>query len=450
MSIAWPYMRDLAADSERQGFELTLIAELNLNDIKGHRAPSLDCWTLAPAVAAVTERLELMLAVRPNYHSPSLTAKALSTLDTIAPGRISLNVVSSWWKDEAAQYGAPFDVHDARYARTQEWLDVVSRLLREDTVTHPGPLYQLDAAVLEPKPSRRPARLHGRRVAEGQGGHRRPGRCVCHARRCAGRYRGQGSGPDARREQAGRPPLEFGVSGYVICRDTEAAARAELDRILDVRASPEAYASYQDFVEGSQLESRVSLEEYSVSNRGLRSGLIGTPEQIIERLRAYEQAGVGLMLLQFSPQHEEMARFGAEVISRYPGLGGRLAPLSGAGPEAGARVPGRVTSAFLAVLQLFREQPVELTRTARLRGPARRQWPGEPLLDQAVQQPPGRARGHLEQPPGRVRVHDQCGGRLGQLPGQPRQRVQGPDPAGCPRARLARCRDQRVSLPARS
>ncbi|MGH7126426.1 MAG: LLM class flavin-dependent oxidoreductase, partial [Stellaceae bacterium] len=110
MSIAWPYIRDLAVESEQHGFELSLIAELNLNDIKGHRAPSLDCWALAPAVAAVTTNLELMLAVRPNYHSPALTAKALSTLDVIAPGRISLNVVSSWWKDEASQYGAPFDV----------------------------------------------------------------------------------------------------------------------------------------------------------------------------------------------------------------------------------------------------------------------------------------------------------------------------------------------------
>ena len=107
MSIEWPYVRSLAVESEQHGFELSLIAELNLNDIKGHRAPSLDCWTLAPAVAAVTRKLELMLAVRPNYHSPSLTAKSLSTLDTIAPGRVSLNVVSSWWKDEAAQYGAP-------------------------------------------------------------------------------------------------------------------------------------------------------------------------------------------------------------------------------------------------------------------------------------------------------------------------------------------------------
>ena len=153
MSIDWPYVRALAVESEAAGFDLSLIAELNLNDIKGHRAPSLDCWTLAPAVAAVTERLELMLALRPNYHSPSLTAKALSTFDSIAPGRISLNVVSSWWKDEASQYGAPFDVHDARYERTQEWLTVLHRLLTEDTVTHAGPLYDLQGCVMEPKPS---------------------------------------------------------------------------------------------------------------------------------------------------------------------------------------------------------------------------------------------------------------------------------------------------------
>jgi FMNH2-dependent dimethyl sulfone monooxygenase len=317
MSIAWPYLRDLAIESEQHGFDLSLIAELNLNDIKGHHAPSLDCWTLAPAVAAVTERLELMLAVRPNYHSPALTAKALSTLDTIAPGRLSLNVVSSWWKDEAAQYGAPFDVHDARYARTQEWLDVLGRLLREDTVTHEGPLYHLAGTVLEPKPARLPAVY--------MGGESPKAKEVIAQQ--ADAYVMHGDSPEviaakvadltARRAAADRPPLAFGVSGYVICRDTQAEAQAELGRILDVRSSAEAYASYQDFVDGSQLESRISVEEYSVSNRGLRSGLIGTPDQIIDRLRAYEQAGVGLMLLQFSPQREEMARFGRDVIRGY-------------------------------------------------------------------------------------------------------------------------------------
>lgn len=317
MSIAWPYLRDLAVDSERHGFDLTLIAELNLNDIKGHRAPALDAWTLAPAVAAVTSTVELMLAVRPNYHSPALTAKAISTLDTIAPGRISLNVVSSWWKDEAAQYGAPFDVHDARYARTEEWLGVLRRLLREETVTHHGDLYQFEGAVLEPKPARLPTVY--------MGGESPKAKEIISTYGDA--YVMHGDPPDviaakvadlnARRAAAGHAPMSFGVSGYVICRDTEAEAQAELDRILDVHASPQAYASYRDFVEGSHLESEVSLREYSVSNRGLRAGLVGTPDQIIERIRAYENAGVDLLLLQFSPQHQEMARFGRDVIKQY-------------------------------------------------------------------------------------------------------------------------------------
>jgi dimethylsulfone monooxygenase len=317
MPVAWPYVRDLVVESEQHGFDLSLIAELNLNDIKGHRAPSLDCWTLAPAVAAVTSTLELMLAVRPNYHSPALTAKALSTLDVIAPGRISLNVVSSWWKDEASQYGAPFDVHDARYARTEEWLEVIGRLLTEETVTHAGALYQLDGTVLEPKPSRPPVVY--------MGGESPKAKQVIAAQSDA--YVMHGDAPEviaakvadlsALREQAGRPPLQFGVSGFVICRETEAEVKAELDRILNVRSSPEAYASYQDFIAGSQLESQVSLEEYSVSNRGLRSGLIGTPDLIKERIKAYADAGADLLLLQFSPQREEMARFGADVITPY-------------------------------------------------------------------------------------------------------------------------------------
>src|ERR1700722_16281957 len=216
MPVAWPYVRDLAAASEQDGFDLTLIAELSLNDIKGPREPSLDCWTLAPAVAAVTSTLELMLAVRPNYHAPALTAKALSTLDLIAPGRISLNVVSSWWKDEAAQYGAPFDVHDARYARTQEWLEVVGRLLREDNVSHDGDLYQLEGAILEPKPSRLPPVY--------MGGESPKAKEIISAQSAP--YVMPGGAPEViaakvparagRRAAAGGPRLTFGVSGYVI------------------------------------------------------------------------------------------------------------------------------------------------------------------------------------------------------------------------------------------
>jgi dimethylsulfone monooxygenase len=317
MPVSWPYLRELAVDSERHGFDLSLVAELNLNDIKGHRAPAADAWTLGAALAGATSTLELMLAVRPNYHAPSLTAKALSTLDLIAPGRVSLNVVSSWWADEAKQYGMPFDVHDARYQRSEEWLTVVRRLLSEPTVDHHGGLYDLDGAILEPKPAK---------AVDVYMGGESP-RALQVIAEHGDAYVMHGDSPEViadrvrriseLRAAAGRPPLRFGLSGFVIVRDTPAQAQAELDRVLDVRSSPEAYASYQDFVKGSQLEAELSRREYSVSNRGLRAGLVGTAEQVADRIRAYEQAGVDLMLLQFSPQAEEMARFGAQVIPGF-------------------------------------------------------------------------------------------------------------------------------------
>jgi FMNH2-dependent dimethyl sulfone monooxygenase len=56
------------------------------------------------------------------------------------------------------------------------------------------------------------------------------------------------------------------------------------------------------------------LKDYSVSNRGLRSGFVGTPEQVSERMEEFAAVGVDLVLLQSSPQAEEMERFAAQVI----------------------------------------------------------------------------------------------------------------------------------------
>ena len=144
----------MAQRSEQIGFDITLIAELFLNDIKGIDAPSLDAWSTAAALAAVTERLELMVAVRPSFHPPAILAKQAATIDRISNGRLSLNVVSAWWKDEARRYGAAFDAHDDRYARTREWLDVVDGAWKRPSFDYEGQYYQVEDLVLEPKPVR--------------------------------------------------------------------------------------------------------------------------------------------------------------------------------------------------------------------------------------------------------------------------------------------------------
>src|SRR5947209_12968309 len=156
MEANWSYVSRLARRSEEIGYDLTLVAELNLNDIKGVDAPSLDAWSTAAALAAVTRRLELMVAVRPTFHNPALLAKQAANIDNISGGRLSLNVVSAWWSDEARKYGVRFEQHDDRYARTAEWLAVVDRLWKEDHFSFEGKYYRVEDAVLQPKPLTKP------------------------------------------------------------------------------------------------------------------------------------------------------------------------------------------------------------------------------------------------------------------------------------------------------
>jgi dimethylsulfone monooxygenase len=318
MPATWPYVKKLAQRSEQIGFDLTLIAELNLNDIKGVEAPSLDAWSTAAALAAVTERLELMVAVRPTFHLPALLAKQAANIDHISGGRLTLNVVSSWWSDEAKKYGVGFEQHDDRYARTNEWLDVLHGVWRQDHFSYSGKYYRVEDNVLEPKPVSQP---HPCIYA---GGESLAAKDLI-AEKCDA-YLMHGDPPErvgekigdlrARRARHNLPPLKFGVAGYTIVRETEREAQDELKRITDVQQSAAGNANYQQWLAGTQLEQRVSIEDYSVSNRGLRSGLVGTPEQVSERLAQFEAVGVDLVLLQFSPQLEEMERFADSVIRR--------------------------------------------------------------------------------------------------------------------------------------
>jgi FMNH2-dependent dimethyl sulfone monooxygenase len=318
MEATWSYVSRLARRSEEIGYDLTLIAELNLNDIKGIEAPSLDAWSTAAALGAVTTSLELMVAVRPTFHSPALLAKQAANVDHISNGRLALNVVSSWWEDEARMYGVSFEKHDDRYARTSEWLDVLNGVWSEDHFSYSGKYYRVENTVLQPKSVRKPRPLLY------AGGESETAKNLI-SEKCDA-YVMHGDSPERvgqkiadlseRREQHGLPRLQFGLAAYAIVRDTEAEVKRELARITDVKQSAAGFANFQQWLSGTQLESKLSIEEYSVSNRGLRSGLIGTPGQVQDQIGRFFEAGVDLLLLQFSPQLEEMERFSDSVIRR--------------------------------------------------------------------------------------------------------------------------------------
>jgi FMNH2-dependent dimethyl sulfone monooxygenase len=260
-----------------------------------------------------------MVAVRPTFHHPATLAKQAANIDRISNGRLSLNVVSSWWKDEARRYGSQFDQHDDRYARTEEWLAVLHGAWHERSFTFHGQYYDVDELIVEPKPISSRGRPHPVLYAGGESERAKSlitSACDAYVMHGdpAERLAPKVADMRERRERAGGPPMQFGVAAYIIVRDTEAEAQRELERITNVQPGSPGFHNYNDWIANTQLDQHLSLNDYSVSNRGLRAGLVGTPEYVADRIREFEAAGVDLLLLQCSPQLEEMERVAEQVI----------------------------------------------------------------------------------------------------------------------------------------
>lgn len=316
MEASWDFNRRLAQRAEQIGFDVTLVAELNLNDIKGADADTLESWTTAAALAAVTERLEIMAALRPGFRLPAISAKMAANIDRISGGRFTLNVVSAWWKDEMQQYGGEWVEHDRRYDRTREFIEVMRGMWTEREFTHAGDFYTVEGAHLAPKPVQK-AGPHLYAGGESDAAKQMIAE-LCDS------YLMHGDPPEAvapkvaemerRRGELGKPSMGYGMAGYAIIRDSDAEVEREIERITTLREDAAGFFGYKDFTTHSQLEREVALRDYSVSNRGLRAGLTGTPEAVAERFLEFKKAGVDTFLLQFSPQMEEMERFAEEVI----------------------------------------------------------------------------------------------------------------------------------------
>ena len=194
----------------------------------------------------------------------------------------------------------------------------VDGLWSQKRFTYEGERYRLQDAICEPKPVRRP------RPTVYAGGESEAAKTMI-AEKCdayvmhgdpAGSIEAKVADMAARREATGQPEMQYGMAAYAIVRDSEAEAQAELDRVTAMPPQPpKGFDNFEQWLSGTELERELKLQEYSVSNRGLRPNLIGTPEQVRERIEEYEAAGLDLLLLQMSPQAEEMDRFADQVIA---------------------------------------------------------------------------------------------------------------------------------------
>lgn len=333
MPASWEYIRRVSTLADRLGYHTTLVPELYLNDRKGIEAPSLEAWSLSSAILAVTERLRVMTAVRPGFHLPAIAAKTSATLSDIGLGRFALNVVAAWWEEEARQYGGRFSEHDERYVQAREFVEVLRGLWGETPFSYEGSYFQTSGTVLSPKPAAHPPIFAGGESDAGREAIAGFGDSYVMHGGTVDEVRAKVSDLNERRVRLhGKPFDEFGMAAYVIVRDTREEAERELERITTVDPESPGYASFEEFRRHSNLDIELSRREYSVGTRGLRPALVGTADDVAERLAEYADAGLTLLLVQSSPLHEELERIASEL---FPLLGGRTRRPMVAGAHAG-------------------------------------------------------------------------------------------------------------------
>jgi dimethylsulfone monooxygenase len=321
----YEYNRDLARIAEEAGFEYAL-SQVRYTASYGAEFQH-ESTSFSLALLLATERLKVIAAVHPGLWHPGVLAKWVATADHLSGGRVAVNVVSGWFQDEFRQLGEPWLEHGERYRRTAEFITALKRIWTEDEANLAGDFYRIRDFSLKPKPLSWEGRPHPEIF---QGGNSSA------ARRNGGTlsdwYFSNGKDFDGVREQladlrehaasVGRTDgPRFGLNGFVIVRDTEAEARDTLREII-AKAHVEAVEGFGSAVRqaGQSTGDRKgmwadsSFEDLVQYNDGFRTQLIGTPEQVAERIVAYRRIGVDLILAGFLHYHEEVERFGRDVI----------------------------------------------------------------------------------------------------------------------------------------
>jgi alkanesulfonate monooxygenase len=314
---SWDRNRRLVLEAEALGFDSTLVAQHTVNP---HRADldQLEAWTASAALAGLTRRIEIIAAIKPLLYHPVVLAKMALQIEHISGGRFALNLVNAWNSAELEQAGIPFPEHDARYAYGAEWLSVVEPLLRGERVTHSGPHFQVTDYTLRPKdPYRARPRLY-------IGGESEPARALAAAQGDVWFINGQPLEDvqaliaDVTRRPRRETPLRYGLSAFVIARPTEAEAIAAYERLLALAALDAPIRAAQALRTDPAVVMKQTMAK-SVrlgTNGGTAAGLVGSYQQVADRIRRFNDIGIETFMLQFQPFEAEMRRFAAEVLSR--------------------------------------------------------------------------------------------------------------------------------------
>jgi len=321
------YLVDVAKTAENAGFNFALIPV---------GTTCQDAWLVAGLVGARTDRLRFLVAMRPGFVAPNLAAKMSNTLDNALKGRVMINVVTGGFPAELAADGDFLD-HDERYARTQEFMQVVRKAwTNEKGWDHDGKYYKVEGGNVFPRPYQKanpPFYFGGASDAAKVVGAEE-----------ADIYLLWGETVDMVRERiedmkqraaaAGRT-LRFGLRIHVIARETDAEARDAAEALI-----AEVPDRFQEMVtkhhaggdsegEKRQRELVAAAEDNWLTDHlwagigkarlGVGTALVGSGESVARCLQEYIDLGIDTFIHSGYPHKEEAESFGRHVMPYFAG-----------------------------------------------------------------------------------------------------------------------------------
>lgn len=274
--LNWERWRLLLEAADRLGFQCVFRSDHFTNPALPDK-DSLELWTSLTYAAGHTGRIEFGPLVAPiTFRHPSITAKMAAAVDDLSGGRLVLGIGAGWQVREHEVFGIPFPETRTRFEMLTEYLEVVTRLLRRDEpVTFEGQHYRLHDAVLLP----RPTRPGGPPLLIGGNG---PQRTMRLAARFADEWNAVFVSPTRFRELSAHLDGLLHETG----RESGSIKRSAMIGTLFAR-SPEELTG--------KLEERGRSAEEIASN-GL---IVGTTDDWVTQLRAYSDAGVDRVMLQW-------------------------------------------------------------------------------------------------------------------------------------------------------
>jgi F420-dependent oxidoreductase-like protein len=302
----WRTMHSVAEAIERSGYDsLWVYDHFHTTPLPSQEATH-EAWTLMAALAASTTRVRLgQMCTCVAYRPPAYLAKVAATVDVISGGRLDLGIGAGWYQHEYEGYGYEFSRPSVRIGQLREAIEIMRQMWTEDEVHFAGKHYRLHGAICQPKPIQQPhipiwvaggGEQLTLRVAARYASHTNfgptPEEFTRRSMVLADHCRQVGTDFDA---------IVRSTNRFVVCRQTEGEVR-------------EALAAIQDRYR------RVVPEEQVARAVALYRDMAGTPDQLIERLRPWAEAGLAYAIIYFPDAAYEpsgLELFAREVVPAF-------------------------------------------------------------------------------------------------------------------------------------